>query len=96
MNDLVERLRDPKKEGACWCCQEAADEIERLSSEGKIMREAFEYIRENGPHGDECEEIAARVLASVSEEQCQHEWYAPYCGRFSHLTLVCKLCGATE
>ena len=34
--------------------------------------------------------------APVSEEQCQHEWYAPYSGRFSHLTLVCKLCGATE
>ena len=33
MNDLLERLRDPKTEGNCWHCFSAADEIERLSSE---------------------------------------------------------------
>ncbi len=38
----------------------------------------------------------AMGIGSVSEEQCQHELHAPYCGRFSHLILVCKICGEPE
>lgn len=35
MSDLIERLRDPKTEGACWCCQEAADALEQKNAEIK-------------------------------------------------------------
>ncbi len=37
MNDLVKRLRDPKKEGACWCCQEAADRIDFLDASFRAL-----------------------------------------------------------
>ncbi len=85
--------------------QEANKEIERLSSKGELLRAMEKAARELYPWlGTTAADgvdpnLYLRLqyaLDAVSEEQCQHEWYAPYCGRFSHLTLVCKLCGATE
>ena len=63
MNDLVERLRDPKKEGACWCCREAADEIER----------AHQSEREGWRYADELEQERKRLSAEVKSTNAVFE-----------------------
>ena len=63
MSDLVERLRDPKKEGACWCCQEAADEIER----------AHQSEREGWRYADELEQERKRLSAEVKSTNAAFE-----------------------
>ena len=43
-SDLIDRLRDPKTEGACWCCQAAADEIEHLTAERVTVKEIYAWF----------------------------------------------------
>ena len=78
MSDLVERLRDPKKEGACWCCQEAADEIERLqrrlaevaSYENCAQRKEIERLFIEGESKDD----KIDVLRVALEEAMEWNW----------------------
>ncbi|KKK61654.1 hypothetical protein LCGC14_3012190, partial [marine sediment metagenome] len=69
MNDLVERLRDPKKEGACWCCQEAADRIDFLDASfralGREKRDADAEI-ERLSSQNECLRVAHEGTASLT------------------------------
>jgi len=46
--------------------REAADEIDRLTAEGGIMREALEHIVKVSDEGDYAHEIAAVALSTAS------------------------------
>ena len=69
MSDLVERLRDPKKEGACWCCQEAADEIERLEDRLEVYDSTGKVRLPEDCDGIACRDETIKMLDEQRKSQ---------------------------